>query len=95
MAFHGLCYVESSWREWLEKNLEGFTTRLVGEAMFRHFVDGGEIDQVVEMRHEWSEHRFHYDFRIVIDQRLLYIETILIEDDPADPIIHIVSIHDA
>jgi hypothetical protein len=30
-----------------------------------------------------------------IGGRPLYIETILIEDDPDDPTIHVVSIHDA
>jgi hypothetical protein len=30
-----------------------------------------------------------------IGGRLLYIETILVEDDPNDPTIHVVSIHDA
>jgi hypothetical protein len=81
-------------REWLEKNLEGFTTRSIAEDMYRHFAAGGEIDQVIETREEWSGNRFHYDFRIAIEERLIYIETIVIEDDPADPIIHVVSIHD-
>ena len=82
-------------RQWLEQNLEGLTTRFVGEEMFRFFSAGGEIDQVRETRPEWSEHQFHYDFRIDIGGRLLYIETILVEDDPDDPTIHVVSIHDA
>ncbi len=29
------------------------------------------------------------------DSRLVYIETILVEDDPEDSTIHVVSIHDA
>ena len=82
-------------RQWLEQNLEGFTTRSVGEEMFRFFAAGGEIDQVRETRPRWSEHRFHYDFRMVIGGRLLYIETILVEDDPDDPTVYVVSIHDA
>ncbi len=63
--------------------------------MFRFFAAGGEIDQVRETRPQWSEHQFHYDFRMDIGSRLLYIETILFEDDPNDPTIHVVSIHDA
>jgi hypothetical protein len=82
-------------REWLELNLEGLTTRFVGEEMFRLFTAGGEIDQVRETRPEWSEHRFHYDFRMDIGGRLLYIETILVEDDADDPTIHVVNIHEA
>ena len=82
-------------RQWLEQNLEGLTTRFIGEEMFRFFSAGGEIDQVREARPEWSEHRYHYDFRIDIGGRLLYIETVLVEDEPNDPTIHVVSIHDA
>jgi len=82
-------------RQWLEQNLEGLTARLIGDEMFRFFAAGGEIDQVRETRPEWSQHSFHYDFRIDIAGRLLYIETILVEDDPSDPTIHVVSIHDA
>ncbi len=63
--------------------------------MFRFFAAGGEIDQVREGRPQWSEHRFHYDFRIDIGGRLLYIETILVEDGSEDPTIYVVSIHDA
>ena len=63
--------------------------------MFRFFAAGGEIDQVPETRPQWNEQRFHYDFRMDIGGRLLYIETILVEDDPDDPTIHVVSIHDA
>jgi hypothetical protein len=81
-------------RQWLEQNLEGCTARSVAEEMFRFFAAGGEIDQIAETRPQWSEHRFHYDFRMDIGGRLLYIETILVEDDPNDPTIHVVSIHD-
>ena len=82
-------------RQWLEQNLEGHTTRSVAEEMCRFVADGGDIDEVREMRPEWSAHHFHYDFRIEVGGRLLYIETILVEDDPCDPTIHVVSIHDA
>ena len=81
-------------RQWVEENLEGLTTRAIGEEMFLHASAGGEIDQVKELRPEWSDCRHHYDFRISIEGRLLYIETILVEDDPDDPTIHVVSIHD-
>ena len=82
-------------RQWVEQDLEGLTTRSVAEEIFRYFEAGGEIDEVRETRPQWSEHRFHYDFRMDIGGRLLYIETILVEDDPDDPTIHVVSIHDA
>jgi hypothetical protein len=82
-------------REWVEGNLEGFTTRAVGEEMFRHMESGGMIDCVRETRAEWTEQRYHYDFRIDLGGRQVYIETLLVEDDPLDPTIHVVSIHDA
>ncbi len=74
--------------------MEGMTTRSVSEEMFHFFAAGGEIDQVRETRPQWSEHGFHYDFRMEIGGRLLYIETILVEDDADDPTIYVVSIHD-
>lgn len=82
-------------RQWVEQNLEGWTTRSVGAEMFRFFAAGGDVDQVREKRPEWSGQRFHYDFRMDVGGRSLYIETILVEDDPDDPTIHVVSIHDA
>ena len=82
-------------RQWVEQNLEGFTTRSVAEEMFCFFAAGGDIHQIRETRPEWSEYRFHYDFRMEIGERLLYIETILVEDDPNDPAVYVVSIHDA
>jgi len=80
---------------WVERNLEGYTTRAVGEEMFRHVESGGGIDQVRETRPEWSERRFHYDFRLPLGGRLIYVETVLMDDDPEDPTIHVVSIHEA
>jgi hypothetical protein len=82
-------------RAWIEANLDGMTARFVAEMMFEHVVTGGEVDQVKETRSEWNEQQFHYDFRISLGDRLIYIETILIDDDPEDPIISVVSIHDA
>jgi hypothetical protein len=82
-------------RTWVEKNLTGLTTRALGEELFRYLEAGGRVDRVQETRAEWSEHRFHYDFRVPIAGNVLYIETLLIEDDPADPTIHVVSIHEA
>jgi hypothetical protein len=82
-------------RQWVEQNLEGWTTRAIGEEMFRFLESGGRIDQTRETRSEWTQWRFHYDFRMEIEGRLLYVETVLIEDDPDDPVVHVVSIHDA
>jgi hypothetical protein len=50
---------------------------------------------VPETRPEWNDRPFHYELRIPIAGRLIYVETILIDDDPTDPVIRVVSIHDA
>lgn len=81
--------------EWLAKELNGFPYRLVNELLLRHVAAGGEIDQVPERRPEWNDRDFHYDLRLPVAGRLLYVETILVDDDPDDPTIHVVSIHDA
>lgn len=41
-------------RQWVEQNLEGWTTRAVGEEMFHYFQAAGDIDQTREKRPEWS-----------------------------------------
>jgi hypothetical protein len=94
-TFTGYVTWKSVARQWVERNLEGWTTRAIAEEMFRFVERGGEIGETTETRSEWSERPFHYDFRMRIEDRLLYIETVLVEDDPSDPVVHIVSIHDA
>lgn len=55
---------------------------------------GGEIDQVREQRPEYaSRHEYHFDFRLNIDGRLVYIETTL-DVTATGPVITIVSLHD-
>jgi hypothetical protein len=92
--FTGYVTWKSIARQWVELNLEGWTTRAIAEELF-HFINaGGEIDQTPETRPEWNQWRFHYDFRLEIAGRWLYIETVLVEDDPDDPVVYVVSIHD-
>jgi hypothetical protein len=80
---------------WVKENLEGYTTKAVAELMLSHIESGGEIDQVRERREEWIQFDFHYDFRLRVGDRLVYIETILVRADPNDPQVQIVNIHDA
>ncbi len=80
--------------EWIANNLSGLTLKNVAEAMHEFLQRGGVIDQVPETRPEWSMWPFHYDFRLQLAGREVYVETILQDDDPNDPTIHIVSIHD-
>jgi len=81
--------------EWAGKNCAGFSLKALARVMYDHLQAGGEIDQVRETRREWNDRDYHYDFRLAFAGRLLYIETILVDDDPRDPTVHIVSIHDA
>ena len=82
---------------WIRRELSNLTTQEFGRLMHEHVLAGGIIDAVVEKRPEWAEHQFHYDLRLEIEDRDVYIETRLIvsdPDDPDDPIIHVVSVHD-
>jgi hypothetical protein len=80
--------------EWMANELKTCTLKDVAQAMYSHLEQGGVIDQVVETRPEWNQWPYHYDFRLPIDSRTVYIEVILQDDDPSDPTIHIVSMHD-
>lgn len=80
---------------WLRKNLENLSQKAIGQRMWQHLADGGEIDQVVETREDYRvRYQYHYDFRIPIAGRLIYIETRLVETK-IGPTIFIVNIHDA
>ncbi len=80
--------------DWISSALGGLSLKDVAKAMHDFCQAGGAIDQVVERRPEFSIWPYHYDFRIQLAGRVIYIETVLQDDDPNDPTIHIVSIHD-
>jgi hypothetical protein len=83
--------------DWIADNLLGCDLRAIAKLMHDHLQAGGWPDQVRERRPEYNDRDYHYDFRLPIpgQQRVVYIETILVDDDPSDPTIHIVSMHDA
>ncbi|HYV35044.1 MAG TPA: hypothetical protein VE988_05015 [Gemmataceae bacterium] len=80
---------------WAGKNLPGFTLKTMAQLMHDHVQGGGTIDQVRETRPEWDDWPYHYDFRLAWAGRMLYIETLLDDDDPSDPYLRIVRIKDA
>jgi len=81
--------------EWLRKNLEGWSQKAIGRAMYAHLVSGGEIDQVKEKYEGYRDiHPYHYDFRIPIVGRLIYIETVF-DETKMGPTITVVNIKDA
>ncbi|HOB73401.1 MAG TPA: hypothetical protein PKG54_02645 [Phycisphaerae bacterium] len=63
--------------------------------MAEYVASGGEIDQIEETRPEYVACRFHYDLRLPIGERRVYIETVLDEaDEPEDCTIWVVNMHD-
>jgi len=82
-------------RTWVRDRLAENEPRQIARLMYEYLQAGGEIDQVPERRPDWNDRPFHYDLRIPIEGRLIYIETILLDDDPDDPTIRVVNIHDA
>jgi hypothetical protein len=82
-------------RDWVGRHLESLSPRDIARILHEYVENGGVVDGVRESRLEWSDRDFHYDFRVLIGERLIYIETVLVDDDPSDPTIHVVSIHDA
>jgi len=83
--------------DWIADNLPGHDLRAIVKLMHDHVQAGERPDQVRERRPEYNDRDYHYDFRLPIPgrQQQIYIETILVDDDPSDPTIHIVSMHDA
>jgi hypothetical protein len=81
--------------EWVQKNLDGLSMKAVGRLMYEHVVEGGEIDQVVETREEYRHlYPHHYDFRIPIAGRLIYLET-RFDETKMGPTIYVVNAHEA
>lgn len=83
--------------EWLANELPGYTLRQVACELHQHVEEGGEIDEQVERRPEYAHCEFHYDLRVRIGDRRVYFETVLScedADDPDDPLIVVVSVHD-
>jgi hypothetical protein len=88
-----------TWRpqaqEWIRRELPNLTLKGIAELMYQHLDSGGEIDQVKETREQWLDFKFHYDFRLTISGRPIYVETVLLNEDPDDPEIQVVNIHEA
>ena len=80
---------------WIKRELPGLRHREINELIRQHVEAGGEIDQVRESRPEYNDRDYHYDLRLQVAGRLVYIETILVDDNPHDPIVRVVNIHDA
>jgi hypothetical protein len=93
-SFTGYVTVKDTALQWAERNLPGFQLKELARLMHEHVESGGVINQVVETRPEWNHWPYHYDFCMNWLGRAIYVETLLVDDDPRDPTIRIVSIHD-
>jgi hypothetical protein len=81
--------------EWVQKNLGGVTPAELLRIMCEHVEGGGEIDRVAETRSEWSEHRWHYDIRLNVPGRPIYIETrLIVGPTPEDSTILVVNVNE-
>jgi hypothetical protein len=84
-------------RDGLKEWVPSRALREIKRLLFEFVDSGGKIDEQVETRLEYVGDEFHYDLRVKIDDRLIYFETILRTqkpDDPDDPRIEVVNVHD-
>ena len=60
-----------------------------------HVNGGGAITQVRETRTDRPDYRFYYKVILAISDfpRGVFVEHRLVDDDPAGPVVHIVSAH--
>jgi len=78
-------------RQWINQHLDGATIREMNDRLFEFVQAGGTIKHVVETR--GFEEPAHFDFVIDVDDRAVYIETVLDEHPSRDPILVVVSAH--
>lgn len=94
---HVAGYVQ--WRKlaltWIKTELRGVASQGVVEEMQKYVRGGGRIEQVEETRPEYRAWRFHYDVRLPITGKRVYVETVLEQAaNIEDCTIWVVNIHD-
>jgi hypothetical protein len=86
---------------WIRIELSEYSEKELGRLLHEHVKANGCacVDEQVETREGWRNlHAFHHDIRMRVAGRLIYFETRLIyrdADDPDDPVIQVVNVHDA
>ena len=85
-------------QDWLRGELD-LGHREVARLLHEYVESGGDdvIDEQKERRPEYAHYEFHYDLRVKIGDRRVYFETLLFcdkPDNPDDPYIVVVNIHD-
>lgn len=82
---------------WIKRELSNITVKGIGRMMHEYVDAGGEIDEVRETRPEWSDYEFHYDLRLTIQGKAVYIETRLhyrLPLVPDESTVLVVNIHE-
>ncbi|HVC98490.1 MAG TPA: hypothetical protein VND64_32785 [Pirellulales bacterium] len=91
--FAGYVIWKSGARQWVNEHLEGYRLDEVEWLLYQHVAGGGTLEQVEERREAWMDCKYHFDVRFEIEGTMIYFETVLLRDDPEDPLISIVSVH--
>lgn len=82
---------------WVKVELEGITLKELGRLIHEFVAAAGEIDEVRETRPDWrDEYEYHYDLRLAIHGKPVYIETRLTFELPLRPdcsVSTIVNVH--
>ncbi len=91
--FDGFVKWEQLPSNWVRTNLESQTIKEINRLMLNHVEHGEEIDQIREQRPEFAvQHEFHYDLRLKIDDRHVYLETVL-DETITGPEVIVVNAH--
>ena len=82
--------------DWVRTELRGVTCEEIHALMHAAAsADPNSVRQKVEKRPEYTVFRFFYEIILPINGRRIYVESILVDDDPVDMTIRVVSCHDA
>ena len=75
--------------------LDGLSPEFVREPVIDFVEDGGVISQHEETREDWKSFRFYYKVILMVPgvRRGVFVELRLIDDDPENPAVLIVSAH--
>ncbi|MEQ8786447.1 MAG: hypothetical protein RIC55_09115 [Pirellulaceae bacterium] len=60
---------------WIKRELGDISLKEIGRLMHEFVAAGNEIDEVPESRPEWSDYPFHYDLRLAVTDKSVYIES--------------------
>lgn len=96
--FKGCCeWSESSARRVRQRPpCEGLTPEGIKELLIQHVEQKGKLVQVREKREEYDDRRFYYKVVVPVPGfvRGLFVEVVLVDDDPDCPAVLIVNAHE-